>query len=86
MQKEQQHEVTTEKYSILFFLEGLMVLSFLIIVIAFTIPSSVYAMNAIIGAIFTAGVCSIGILAFANAKIGVERGLFKLPTVAKRSY
>ncbi|WED29485.1 hypothetical protein L3V77_18860 [Vibrio sp. DW001] len=86
MQNNQQLETTTEKYSVLFFLEGLMVLSFVIIVASFTVPSSAYAMNAIIGGIVTAGTCAAGILAFANGKIGVERGLFEQPLVSQRKY
>ena len=70
-----------EKYSVLFFLEGITLLCFVFIVLSFTIPYSAIAMKMIVSSIVVGSCSSIGILAFANARIGVERGLFNQPVL-----
>ncbi|MDV7103362.1 hypothetical protein R3X26_02970 [Vibrio sp. TH_r3] len=75
---------SNEKYSVLFFLEGITLLCFVFIVLSFTIPYSAIAMKMIVSSIIVGSCSSIAILAFANARIGVERGLFTKPVLKQQ--
>ncbi|MDG3086311.1 hypothetical protein P7F88_09410 [Vibrio hannami] len=65
------------KKGTLFILEGLMILSFLMVLCAFLIPTTEMAVNVIFGSIIIANISAISLLLVADKKIGVERGLFK---------
>ncbi|WP_375748955.1 hypothetical protein [Vibrio sp. HN007] len=77
MTKQTKQASNNNKPGTLFFLEGLMILSFIMVLGAFLIPTTSMAVNVIFGAIILGNICAVTLLIVADKKIGVERGLFK---------
>lgn len=72
-------ENANKKFGLLAMLEGMMVLCFMSILAAFTIPGTAFSINVIFGGMVFGSICSVALLVVGQKRIGVERGLFKLP-------